>query len=193
MHARSSRITEPLTHEWQKQLQRFRDMVHLMFPLDERVAWMNHPSLGGFRICSAGHYVEAHQHFWERRNLAEGIYLYCTAGKGFYRCGKQEWKVGAGELVYCPPLSHHSYGADPKYPWTIFWTHVSGPEIDIYSRLLGFTPDAPVRWVGIRPRAISTFQTLFHFLKPPLTESRMADVSAAVLLLLSTFAMEEGE
>lgn len=193
MNTQNPRITEALDLKWKNQLQQFRDMVHLMFDKADRVAWVNHSTLGVFRVFSAGHYVEAHHHLWERRNLAEGVYIYCTAGRGFYRCGNREWQVGPGELLYCPPLSHHRYGADQKNPWTIFWFHVSGPEISVYSKLLGFTPQQPVIRVGIRPRAIAAFHTLFHFLKPPLTESRMAALGGAGRLLLATFAMESGE
>ena len=184
---------EPLDTRWQNQLRQFRDMLHMRFPPPDQLRWINHSALAGFRVFSAGWYVEAHHHFWERRNLAEGIYIYCTAGKGFYRCGKRKWTIVPGELLYCPPMTHHSYGADPHTPWTIFWMHVSGPEIAVYSRLLGFTRDRPVIRAGIRPRAIATFRTLFHFMKPPLTDARMAAIAGCGRLLLSTLAMDKGE
>ena len=165
--------------------------VHLATTFAAQEAWRAYPTLHGFCVFYAGWYVEAQGHFWKRDNTNEGIYIYCTGGKGFYRCNGQEWPVRPGDLVYCAPFTNHSYGADADDPWTIYWMHVSGPEISTYSSMLRVSIDLPVIHVGHHPRAIETFQTLFQFLKPPLTLARMAGLSGAGRLLLASFAVNE--
>lgn len=166
-------------------------VVHNVLPALHFYAWLAHPKLGGFCIPYAGWYVEAHGHFWQRSNCPEGIYIYCTAGRGFYRCNGREWKIGRGDLLYCAPMTNHSYGADARRPWTIYWIHVAGPEMTTYSDMLGLTETDPVLHVGVRPRAVSLFQTVFHFLKPPMTEAQMAALAGAGRLLLSSLAIKE--
>jgi AraC-like DNA-binding protein len=178
---------------WRQDTRTFRDALYFYWPVADREIWIQSPPWNELRVFSCGWYVEAHRHFWERRGVNEGIYIYCTDGKGFYRCDGRQWTISPGELLYCPPLTHHSYGADLREPWTILWMHVSGPEVSFHSDLLGLTPSQPVGRVGIRPRAIAAFRTLFHFMKPPLTGARMAALSHSARLVLACLALENGE
>lgn len=167
-------------------------VVHLMLSFADQDAWRAHPSLKGFCVFYAGWYIKANGHAWHRNNTNEGVYIYCTEGKGSYRCDGKEWQVGPGDLLYCAPFTDHSYRADAEDPWSIYWIHVAGSEIAAYSSLLGFSHDRPVIQVGHRPRAISMFETVFHYLKPPLSEAQMALIGAAGRLLLSSMAVEDG-
>lgn len=166
-------------------------VVHLMLPTTDIELWSHHPTLSSFCIFYAGFYVEAKRHFWHRNaDDPDGVFIYCTAGRGFYRYNGKEWPVSAGELIYAPPLTEHSYGTDDTDPWTIYWMHVRGRETDNYAHLLGFTPERPVIEVGIRPRTIALFQTVFEFLKPPMSDAKMAFLSGAGRQLLASMALE---
>lgn len=175
------------------QLRLYGDAFHFFWPADEQVRWAHHPPWNEVCVFSCGWYRDAKGHYWERQGLNEAVYIYCTAGKGFFRCGGREWTVSAGDLVYCPPMTRHSYGAAPDDPWTIFWMHFAGPGIDPYRALFDFAPERPVAHVGIRPRAIEAFRTLYHFCRPPLTEARMMSLSLSARLALSCLAMDSGE
>ena len=184
---------ETLPQGWKKTIQGYRSVLHLRLSRAERMKWMRTASHQHFRVFSCGWYVEAHGHFCERENLDEAVYIYCTAGQGFFRSGGQEWTISPGQLLYCAPLIHHCYGAASHQPWTIFWMHVSGPEACSERARLGLTPQNPVKHVGIRPRAIAAFQSLFHFLRPPFTEARMATIIHSARLALACLALESGE
>jgi AraC-like DNA-binding protein len=179
--------------QWRHYGKPYRDVLYLYWPMTDRARWIKRAAWNDLCVFSCGWYVEAHGHFWERQRLIEGVFIYCTAGKGFYRQGGREWTILPGDLLYCPPLSHHSYGADPRNPWTIFWMHVSGPGIVHCRDLFGFTPAQPVRQVGIRPRAIAAFRALFHLMQPPLTDARMAALSHGARFALARLALETGE
>lgn len=184
---------ERLGKHWHQTVRDYRDVLHLSLSRGDRLKWMKRKQLNRFRVFSCGWYVEAHRMYWERKNLNEAIYIYCTDGKGFYHCAGKNWTILPGDLLYCPPLAHHSYGADPHNPWTILWMHISGPDIDFYHDLFNFSPSQLVRRAGIRPRAISAFRTLFHFMKAPLSDARMDAISQSARLALSSLAMEDGE
>jgi AraC family transcriptional regulator, arabinose operon regulatory protein len=175
------------------ELRLFGDVVHFYWPFDEQSRWARHPPFNDVCVFSCGWYAEARGHYWERQGLNEAVYIYCTAGRGFFRHGGREWPVAGGDLLYGPPMTQYSYGADPDDPWTIFWLHLAGPGIGLYRALFDVSPEQPVRHVGIRPRAIAAFQTLHHFCRPPLTEARMLALSHSARLALSCLALESGE
>jgi AraC-like DNA-binding protein len=172
---------------WREYTRPYKDVLFLAFLMDDRVRWANHPRLSGFRVFSCGCYVEAWRHAWERKGLDEGVYIYCTLGRGFYRHGGRKWAVRAGDLLYCPPKTHHRYGAHEKDPWTIYWMHVSGDNIRQYSALLGLTPAHPVLRVGVRPQAVALFKMLFSLMRTPLDESRMLALQHGAQFLLTSF------
>ena len=71
---------------WRQDTRTFRDALYFYWPVADREIWIQSPPWNELRVFSCGWYVEAHRHFWERRGVNEGIYIYCTDGKGFYRC-----------------------------------------------------------------------------------------------------------
>jgi AraC-like DNA-binding protein len=129
---------------------------------EEYDRWMQSdwPALGGLRVFNAGIFVEARGHYRERSDLGEGIVIYCTAGKGHYRQDAREWEIEAGDLLYCPPLSHHRYWADAERPWTIYWMHLSGDLLPQYEGLLGLTKGGPVRHIGLHQDIVADFTRL---------------------------------
>lgn len=130
----------------------------------ERRQWCDTdlPLLDTLRVFSCGSFAEAHGHSWERADLAEGVLIYCTGGKGNYRQDQQSWEIRAGDLLYCSPNTHHQYCADVAQPWTIHWMHLSGSLLADYEELLGFSAGCPVRHIGTHDAIISDFTNLLH-------------------------------
>lgn len=151
---------------WRDEVRLFRNAILLAVPRQERIKWIASHQLGGFRTFSAGYYEKARGHQVDRKNLDEGIFIYCIAGNGFYRCGGQSWRIEPGDLVYCWPRSHHGYGADPADPWTIYWMHCSGPRLHLYERMLRLTAQQPLLHLGIHPELIYLFQLLLRIFQP---------------------------
>ncbi len=129
---------------------------------EERRQWSDtdSPLLDMLRVFCCGLFVEAHGHSWERSDLAEGVLIYCTSGKGNYRQGGQQWEIKAGDLLYCPPNSHHQYWADAAQPWTIYWMHLSGSMLPQYEKHLGLVDSSPVRHIGTHDTIIAEFTHL---------------------------------
>jgi AraC-like DNA-binding protein len=70
--------------------------------------------------------------------------------------------INAGDFLYCAPKTHHSYWADAKNPWTIYWMHVSGPRLRLYENELKLLPGHWVLQAGVRADLIGLFQTLLQ-------------------------------
>ena len=72
-----------------KQSRFYTDCYRWELTDEQRRQWVGtrSPVLGGLHVFSCGIFVEARGHWWERTNLPEGVLIYCTEGKGYYRQG----------------------------------------------------------------------------------------------------------
>jgi len=157
----SSRIPyEKGIDSWRSTTQSYGHAVLLAVARDERVRWMTHPGLTRFRVFSCGYYDEARGHDWARNRLAEGVLIYCTAGKGYHEYRGATYPVTSGDVLYCFPNTHHRYYTDDSDPWSIYWMHVSGESLSYYEKLMGFKKRAPVISVGLQEDIIHLFRAL---------------------------------
>ena len=165
----------------------FKDMRFGLMDAAERRAWADSPLpfLASLRAYSAGVFTEAHGHYCKRGAHPEGVLIYCTAGKGFYRQGRGEWSVTAGDLLYCPPNTPHAYGADVKEPWTIYWTHLSGRDLPHFEKLARLTGSSPVRHIGIQAEIVTGFTRLTARYRPPYDDAVRLAIQADALGILS--------
>ena len=184
----SETVNEPL---FTKQERSYADCHRWSLTNDERRQWMaqRSPVLGALRVFSCGIFVEAWGHWWERTGLPEGVLIYCTAGKGHYRQDDRAYEVQAGDLLYCPPLTHHRYRADTEDPWTIYWMHLSGEWLSHYESLLGLIKRGPVRHIGLHDNLIAAFTHLVsHPPGAPVSDSQWFCIQANAAAILSHIA-----
>jgi AraC family transcriptional regulator of arabinose operon len=163
---------ESAVNKWKNHTQGFGDVEFLAMPQQERKKWVNHSALSYFHVFSCGYYAKAHGHNFERQHLDEGILVFCVDGRGHAELGGKQYDIEAGDLLYFPPFSHHSYMAHPSDPWTIYWMHVSGPQLANYERILGVGNETPVKHPGLEPELIHLFKLLLKTFQPVPTETQ---------------------
>ncbi|HRO45006.1 AraC family transcriptional regulator [Agriterribacter sp.] len=82
-------------------------------------------------ITDIGYYPKAKFHYMERLNGAEQyILIYCRDGKGEVIIRNKEYKMEADDFIIIPIKTPHSYTADEKDPWSIYWVHFKGTVSD---------------------------------------------------------------
>lgn len=145
-----------------RQMRGYADCYRWILSDEERAAWCAaaSPVLATLRIFSAGIFLEAHGHWWERTHLDEGVLIYCSAGRGWFRQSGRDWQVNPGDLLYAPRLSRHRYWADAQDPWSIHWMHLSGKHLQHYERLLGLLDAGPVLHIGLHQDILADFTRL---------------------------------
>ncbi len=78
-------------------------------------------------ITDIGYYPKARFHYMERVSGAEQyILIYCHEGKGMVRIRSKEYKMESDDFIIIPVKTPHSYTADEKDPWSIYWVHFKG-------------------------------------------------------------------
>jgi AraC family transcriptional regulator, arabinose operon regulatory protein len=172
------------------QTRSYADCYRWQMTEDERRQWIaaSLPVLGALRVFSCGLFVEARGHWWERASLPEGVLIYCTEGKGHYRQGTRQWEVQPGDLLYCPPRTHHRYWADKEQPWTIYWMHLSGERLADYERLLGLIERGPIRHIGIHEDIVASITRLILQQPSPLDVTGWFCIQANAIAILSRIA-----
>ena len=78
-------------------------------------------------LTDIGYYPKARHHFRERNEpIPQYIFIYCSEGKGWYKYGNSRHEIGPNQYFVLPAGEPHSYGSDPKNPWSIYWFHFNG-------------------------------------------------------------------
>ncbi len=96
-----------------------------------------HPLGQGLQLVHAGWFPKASRHFRERpEGSDEAIVIYCTAGRGWYEINHVRHALQPSQALLIPANTPHSYGADDKDPWSIYWAHFSGTSAPAYCALL---------------------------------------------------------
>lgn len=152
---------ETFTERWREETRLYRHTIYHALGIEDREKWTKTPYLAELQVFSCGCFTQAWGHQWSREHLDEGILIYCTDGKGYYRQGGRQWKLCAGDLLYCFPGTAHQYLADTRDPWTIYWMHIRGLRTAIYTKHIGFSLARPVVGIGTQPAVVNLFQTLF--------------------------------
>lgn len=181
---------EQSAQELVRHVHSFRQAEYRAMEYADRQDWIKSPCalLNTLRVFSCGIFVEGKNHSWTRKNLPEGVLIYCVNGRGIYRRSGREWEVQRGDLLYCPPLSEHSYRADSKRPWTICWMHISGEALPEYESILGLREEPPVRSIGVHEPLIQAFQTLIRQFKPDYDDARRLVIQTNAQHILGTVA-----
>lgn len=87
----------------------------------------NDPIATNLHITDIGYYPKALHHFRERKEpIAQYILIYCTEGEGWYKIYDKEYHISSNQYFIIPAKHPHSYGANEKNPWTIYWIHFKG-------------------------------------------------------------------
>ena len=89
-------------------------------------------------VTHIGYYPEAKYHFRERpEGCNEHILIYCEKGQGWIKCKGNVYKMARNRVFIIPAKATHSYGADDKDPWSIFWIHFCGENVSMFNDITG--------------------------------------------------------
>jgi AraC-like DNA-binding protein len=93
------------------------------------------PVLANLYLTHIGYFPKATYHFRERKNgCSDNILIYCLDGKGWYSINEKLFEVAANDYFIIPATKEPlRYGANEQDPWTIYWIHFSGSDINMFN------------------------------------------------------------
>ena len=89
-------------------------------------------------LTHIGYYPSAKFHYFKRPNGAnEYVFIYCEKGKGWVEYDEERYILQQNSAFIIPAKEAHSYGADNRDPWSIYWLHFNGKNVDMFASIIG--------------------------------------------------------
>lgn len=147
---------------------------------------LERPVTSRLLVTDAGYFPKAAAHGRTRQHGAgEAIILVCVGGRGTLSLDGTEYPIGEGAAAVIPSAVPHVYMADEDDPWTIWWIHVAGMDVDeLVSAAMGprSSPIIPLRDVHA---AASSIEQVLSALDHDETEATLYLASGAAWRLLA--------
>lgn len=89
-------------------------------------SYLNNPFLDNVMLTKYGYYPEAKGHYIKRNGIEEYILIYCVDGQGMVEVDNNIFIIKKGQAFIINKYVPHSYSADDKKPWSIYWCHFTG-------------------------------------------------------------------
>ena len=77
-------------------------------------------------ITDIGYYPKHGITMERARGAEQNILIYCHDGKGNVSIRNKEYNMQSDDFIIIPSGTPHSYTADEKDPWSIYWVHFKG-------------------------------------------------------------------
>ena len=92
----------------------------------------------GYFPITAGHRVVRPE------GSATYILIFVEEGSGWLKLGDKKFTAERGQAILLPPDLAHSYGADAKNPWNIYWFHFQGSGSEALLQWTPFSKKNPI-------------------------------------------------
>ncbi|MGQ2916215.1 AraC family ligand binding domain-containing protein [Microbacterium aurantiacum] len=114
----------------------------------------------------------------------------CVDGAGWLEAGGSRVRIGPGGAVILPAGTPHAYGASEGEPWTIWWVHVRGRDVDELVGSCGIRPDAPLLSLRSLDRITALLDEIVTSLERDMTPARLVATSGMAWRLMTQLAVD---
>ncbi|NDW18819.1 AraC family transcriptional regulator [Dysgonomonas sp. 216] len=89
-------------------------------------------------ITHIGYYPDAKFHLRKRdKGAKENIFIYCEKGSGWIEYNNERFQLKENSFFVIPANEPHTYGADKRNPWSIYWLHFQGDNVEMFKSIMG--------------------------------------------------------
>jgi AraC-like DNA-binding protein len=145
--------------------------------------------LGQLYIKHIGYFPNASYHYreWEK-GCPDNILIYCLRGKGWYELGKKRFEVGVNEFIIIPAIkSSLRYGADENDPWTIYWVHFSGRDMDTFNRSFGIGMFDGPQPIIFNEKGLQLWNVMYQNLEMGYSKENLTNTNMCLYNFIATF------
>jgi len=147
------------------------------------------PILFQLYITHIGYFPKAQFHYRERRKGCEdNIFIYCLQGKGHFVIGDKKFEVAANQFLLLPATeTYMRYWADTDDPWTIYWIHFTGRDIDNYNQSLQITTQKGPISIPFNEKAIEIWHQIYQSLEMGYSMENLANSNMSLNYFVAQF------
>ncbi|QEG23410.1 AraC family transcriptional regulator [Mariniblastus fucicola] len=151
------------------------------------------PLVSQLYVTDIGAYPTAPFHYVKReQGISQVVVIGCLSGLGEVEIEGESHRVLPGHVLLIPPNTPHIYKADPVDPWSIFWIHFGGLQIDASLQTLNVNRQRPLVFVPDIGKVKATFEDVYACLNYHYSDSGLQAMSAELLRLLSHIRLLRG-
>ncbi|MWB96971.1 AraC family transcriptional regulator [Agromyces seonyuensis] len=142
-------------------------------------------------VTDAGLFPEARHHERARPNGAdEAIVIVCTSGAGWVEVAGVRAGVGAGSAVVIPSGVPHRYASSDTSPWTIWWCHLRGSDVDELLAAAGASAERPVLQLRGVERIVALIDEIITSMERSTSPVRLLAAAGNAWKLLTQIAVD---
>lgn len=147
------------------------------------------PALHPVYITYIGYFPKAAFHYRERRKGCEdNILIYCLQGKGYFVLDNKKYEVGSNQYILLPATDKYMrYWADNDDPWTIYWVHFTGDDIDSFNKSLNITLTRGAVNIPFNEKALEIWHNIYQSLEMGYSAENLCNASFCLYHMLATF------
>lgn len=148
-----------------------------------------HPALFSLYITHIGYFPKALAHFRERKKGCEDdIFIYCTQGKGHFIIDDKKFEVTANQFLLVPATDKYlKYWADANDPWTIYWLHFRGRDLNEFNNSLKINLlNGPVQ-IPFNQKALDIWNLIYQGLETGYSVENLCNATFCLYHFLATF------
>ncbi len=145
--------------------------------------------LGQLYITHIGYFPKATYHYREwKKGCPDNILIYCLRGKGWYELGKKRFEVGVNEFIIIPAIKDYlRYGADESDPWTIYWIHFSGQDMDKFNRSFGIGMFDGPQPIIFNEKGLQLWTMMYQNLEMGYSKENLTNTNLCLYNFIATF------
>ncbi|HTE31212.1 MAG TPA: AraC family transcriptional regulator [Chryseolinea sp.] len=153
----------------------------------------NNPVAAQLFVKYIGYFPNAAHHYRERKNgCADNILIYCLRGKGWFNIGNKRFEVKVNEFILVPATRKQlSYGADESDPWTIYWVHFSGKNMDVFNRSFNINIFDGPKQIVFNEKGLQLWETMYQNLEMGYSRDNLNNVNLCLHHFIATFLFPE--
>lgn len=142
---------------------------------DQITTMSHHPFIKQAYITDIGYYPNAFNHYRERSTGCEAyILIFCVNGKGWLQLNDEDIiAVHENSFLIIPAHTPHRYAADDHQPWSIYWLHLKGEDLEHLCNISDLNGGA----YDLHPSDIDKILSLFHISYDLLSLGTITEIS----------------
>lgn len=149
----------------------------------------NTPALGRMFITHIGYFPNAKYHYMQRKDgCPDNILIYCLRGAGTFKIGDKGFDMKPNQYIITPatedPLTYYTSEEDP---WTIYWVHFCGPDLEVFNRSFSITKDNLPLDIPFNKKGIDIWEEMYKTLDMGFSTENLCKANLCLPHFFSTF------
>jgi AraC-like DNA-binding protein len=145
--------------------------------------------LNSLHITHIGYFPKATGHYRNRpKGCPDNILIYCTLGKGWFTLDGIRYEVTANQFFIIPATDKPvRYASDLADPWTIYWVHFTGTQLNCLNESLSINNLIIPRTIVFDEHKIKLWEIMYNCLEKGYSDENLTYANLTLYYFIAGF------